>query len=100
MKKRLTKRFRAGVGAVIMNKKGRVLAFERRDTPGDGAGSRTLYDPFLNSGAVSTASSCGSQGRKVRNETRDSCDGAGGERGGPAWRAVGETRLRHDRTHS
>ena len=34
MKKRLTKRFRAGVGAVIMNRKGQVLAFERRDTPG------------------------------------------------------------------
>ena len=34
MKKRLTKRFRAGVGAVIMNRKGQVLAFERRDAPG------------------------------------------------------------------
>jgi putative (di)nucleoside polyphosphate hydrolase len=33
-KKRLTKRFRAGVGAVILNKKGQVLAFERRDVPG------------------------------------------------------------------
>ena len=26
--------FRAGVGAVILNKKGKVLAFERRDIPG------------------------------------------------------------------
>jgi len=34
MKKRLTKRFRAGVGAVIQNKKGQVLAFERKDVPG------------------------------------------------------------------
>ena len=34
MKKRLTKRFRAGVGAVILNKKGQVLAFERKDVPG------------------------------------------------------------------
>ena len=33
-KKRLTKRFRAGVGAVILNKKGQVLAFERQDVPG------------------------------------------------------------------
>ena len=33
-KRRLTKRFRGGVGAVIRNSKGQVLAFERQDLPG------------------------------------------------------------------
>ena len=34
VKQRLTKRFRAGVGAVILNKKGQALAFERNGVPG------------------------------------------------------------------